>query len=83
MCDFITTHLQINIGSHRDDETAIVPVITQDHAYAIHADPRVVKLVYQESYKYGCPAFNWGASKGMDHFQDVCVVLRETLKKTS
>lgn len=56
---------------------AAVPVITQDHADAIHADPGVVKLFYQESYKYGCHAFNWGASKGMDHFQDVCVVLSD------
>ena len=56
---------------------AIVPVITQDHADTVHADPGVVKLFYQESYKYGCHAFNWGASKGMDHFQDVCVVLSD------
>lgn len=77
VCDFITSHLQINIGSHRHDETAIVSVITQDHANAIHADPEVVKLFYQESYKYGCHALNWGASKGMDHFQDVCVVLSD------
>lgn len=77
VCDFITSHLKINIGSHRQDETAIIPVTTQDQANTIHADPEVVKLLYQESYKYGCHALNWGASKGMDHFQDVCVVLSE------
>lgn len=36
-----------------------------------------MKLFYQESHKYGCYVFNWGASKGMDHFQDVCVVLSD------
>ncbi|WP_313379323.1 DNA helicase UvrD [Achromobacter insolitus] len=77
ICGFISSYLQININSHRQDETSIIPVTTQEHANAIHSDSEIIKLFYQESYKYQCEALNWGASKGMDHFQDVCVVLSE------
>ncbi|MGP5425938.1 DNA helicase UvrD, partial [Pseudomonas helleri] len=34
-----------------------------------------VKLFYKEHYKYACYSQNWGASKGLDRYQDVCVVL--------
>ncbi|MNE65227.1 hypothetical protein D3C80_1606900 [compost metagenome] len=44
----------------------------------MHADASVVKLFYQEHYKYGCVSNNWGASKGLDHYNDVCVVLGAT-----
>ena len=41
----------------------------------------VVKLFLQEHYKYDCYGQNWGASKGLDHYTDVCVVLNPgTLK---
>jgi DNA helicase-2/ATP-dependent DNA helicase PcrA len=42
---------------------------------SIYEDPRIVKLFYQEHYKYACYSQNWGASKGVDRYQDVCVVL--------
>jgi uncharacterized glyoxalase superfamily protein PhnB len=77
VCDFISGHLHINMQSHRNDATAIIHVATQADANAIHADASIVKLFYQEHYKYNCHSLNWGASKGMDHFQDVCVILSD------
>lgn len=78
ICDFIRTHLQIDMHSQHTYETAIIPLSTQAEANALHADLNVVKLFYQEHYKYGCVSNNWGASKGLDHYNDVCVILGAT-----
>lgn len=78
VCGFIRTHLQIDIQSHHDKDTEIVHVSTQAEADALHGDMNVVKLFYQEHYKYGCFSNNWGASKGQDQYGDVCVVLGAT-----
>lgn len=75
ICDFITVKLQIEMWSHAEHTSDIVTVLEQAQANALHADPSVVKLFLQEHGKYGCHSQNWGASKGMDHFHDVCVVL--------
>ena len=42
---------------------------------ALYKDPQTVKLFYKEHHKYACYSQNWGASKGVDRYQDVCVVL--------
>ncbi|GFM84883.1 hypothetical protein PSCICO_02820 [Pseudomonas cichorii] len=73
--DFITAKLHIPMGSHEKRSSDIVTILEQTHANALHADQSVVKLFLQDHSKYGCHSQNWGASKGMDHFQDVCVVL--------
>ncbi|WP_241730193.1 hypothetical protein [Pseudomonas sp. SST3] len=78
VCDFIRTHLQIDMQSQHTYETEIIPLSNQVDANAVHADGEVVKLFYQEHYKYGCLSNNWGASKGLDHYNDVCVVLGTT-----
>lgn len=75
VCELIRVHLQIDIGAHEDRATEIVNVDTQTLADQLHADQSVVKLFYEQHYKYGCYSQNWGASKGQDHYQDVCVVL--------
>lgn len=75
VCELIRVHLQIDIGAHEDRATEIVNVDTQELADQLHADHSVVKLFYEQHYKYGCYSQNWGASKGQDHYQDVCVVL--------
>lgn len=78
VCAFIKNNLQIDMQSHHDKKTEIIHVSTQVEADALHGDPNVVKLFYQEHYKYGCFSSNWGASKGQDHYEDVCVVLGAT-----
>ena len=35
----------------------------------------IPKLFIKDSKKYACTGMNWGASKGLDCFKDVCVVL--------
>jgi DNA helicase-2/ATP-dependent DNA helicase PcrA len=75
VCDFISANLQIGMGSHAKRTSSIITVLEQAQANALHADAAVVKLFLKEHGKYGCYSQNWGASKGMDHFDDVCVVL--------
>lgn len=41
----------------------------------MHADEVKIKLFYQSHTLYGCLSQNWGASKGLDHYQDICIIL--------
>lgn len=75
VCDFITQQIGISIQSSGERESLVRFEEDKDAAEAIYRDPSVVKLFYKEHYKYGCYSENWGASKGLDHFQNVCVVL--------
>jgi DNA helicase-2/ATP-dependent DNA helicase PcrA len=75
VCEFITNKIGISIEAH-DERRSIVgyednPVTVR----ALYEDSEVVKLFLQGHYKYGCYSQNWGASKGLDVYQDVCVVL--------
>jgi len=81
VCDFITEKIGIPIEAH-DDRKSIVKYEDDPAAvYAIYEDPRTVKLFYDEHHKYACHSCNWGASKGVDRFQDVCVVLNSVSVK--
>lgn len=75
VCELIRVHLHIDIGAHEDRASEIVRVENQDLADQLHADHTVVKLFHEQHYRYDCYSQNWGASKGQDHYQDVCVVL--------
>lgn len=75
VCDFISAKLKIAMDAHEERGSRIITVDDQDQANLLHADPTIVKLFLSEHYKYGCYSENWGASKGMDHFNDVCVVM--------
>ena len=82
ICTYVQDNLGIQIESHREDETDIVNIESQEDADALFDDSGVVKLFYQNSSKYPCFSDNWGNSKGQDHFNDVCIVLNPTsLKK--
>ncbi|SIP86832.1 DNA helicase UvrD [Solilutibacter tolerans] len=75
VCDFITEKIGIDIQAH-DERTSIVRFEDDPAAVAaIYRDSGTVKLFYKENQKYDCFSQNWGASKGMDHYEDVCVVL--------
>ena len=75
VCDFITEKIGIEIHSH-DQRTSVVRFEDDPAAVAaLYRDPGIVKLFYREHQKYGCFSQNWGASKGMDSYEDVCVVL--------
>lgn len=75
VCDFITEKIGVNIQAH-DERTSVVRFEDDPAAVAtLYQDPGTVKLFYKEHQKYGCFSQNWGASKGMDRYEDVCVVL--------
>ncbi|HCK0217273.1 TPA: DNA helicase UvrD [Klebsiella oxytoca] len=78
VCQFITERLNIRIDAHDLRETSIDIVTETEHVAALHADDSVIKLFYSEHHRYGCYSLNWGASKGLDHFQDVCIVMGAT-----
>lgn len=77
-CDFVLHQLGIVISSHRGDATDVKFVEDSDEAETLFHDDTKIKLFFQEAYKYDCYATNWGASKGMDRFQDVCIVINKS-----
>jgi DNA helicase-2/ATP-dependent DNA helicase PcrA len=79
ICQFITDKIGIEIQSHRADATLITLVNDKVDAQRILEDNQIVKLFYQEHYKYGCFSKNWGDCKGEDHYNDVCVILNKTV----
>lgn len=75
VCDFITEKIGIDIQAH-DERTSIVRFEDDPATVAmLYRDPKTVKLFYKEHHKYDCFSQNWGASKGMDNYENVCVVL--------
>ncbi|WP_407715071.1 DNA helicase UvrD [Comamonas testosteroni] len=75
VCDFITEKIGIYIQAH-DERTSVVRFEDEPATVeALYRDSGTVKLFYKEHQKYDCFSQNWGASKGMDCYEDVCVVL--------
>ena len=81
VCNFISKNLNIMINSHRDDATKIEFVENEIKSDVIFRDKKIVKLFYQEHYKFDCYSRNWGGCKGEDQYQDVCVVLSDTFER--
>jgi DNA helicase-2/ATP-dependent DNA helicase PcrA len=75
VCDFIAKKIGIAIEAHEEREAVVTYEDDPAVVRALYEDPNTVKLFYKEHYKYGCYSQNWGASKGVDRYQDVCVVL--------
>jgi DNA helicase-2/ATP-dependent DNA helicase PcrA len=75
VCDFIRERLHIDVHSHSGHLTQVANVDSQARADKLYADPAIVKLFFEEHHRYNCYSQNWGGSKGLDHFQDVCVVM--------
>jgi len=75
VCAFIRDHIGVDI--HPAGERASNVSIVEDRAAAaeLYACGDTVKLFFKEHYLYPCHSQTWGASKGQDHYQDVCVVL--------
>lgn len=81
ICSFAQDELGIQIQSHRKDEVEVRLVSDNMEVERIYSDDSIVKLFYQKSSSYGGNTENWGNTKGMDDFQDVCVVLNPTTLK--
>lgn len=80
-CEFVSEKLGIAIGSHLEEETTLEFVDDEDWAEAIFHQENTVKLFYQSHLRYHCFSDNWGASKGVDAYDSVCVVLNGKTEK--
>lgn len=81
VCTFIAENIGISIEAYEERDSLVRFETNPDAVRAIYEDSTTVKLFYKEHYKYGCHSYNWGASKGMDHYNDVCVVLGASAAK--
>lgn len=75
VCSFITSVVGISITSNRTEESNVIIVTDPEQAKSLFFDDSKVKLFYENSNKYDCYSNNWGRSKGLNCYQDVCVVL--------
>lgn len=78
VCEFISENLRIGIESHKMEATVVKIIEDKEEALEIYHNNSIVKLFYQENYKYDCFSRNWGDSKGENHYHDICVVLNKT-----
>ena len=83
ICDFITKNLKIEISSNQtresgDNTSDVVFFSEQSQIDNILDNPKIVKLHYRGSSKFGAGHKNWGETKGEDHYCDVCVLLNKT-----
>lgn len=78
ICTFIQSELNIPIFSHRQDQVEIRLIEASDQIQQLFKCKDTVKLFYQNHHKYPCFSENWGASKGVDSYNDVCVVLNKS-----
>ncbi len=78
ICNYVSSNLGINIISKRMDETEIKFLDSEDDILEICNDDDVIKLFYKNSSSYEIYSNNWGNSKGIDSYHDVCVVLNPT-----
>ncbi|MBW4934194.1 AAA family ATPase [Marinobacter sp. F4206] len=77
VCSFVKNQLAIEIESHRKDEVDVRLVDQSQEIEDIVFNNSIVKLFYQKSSSYYGYTENWGSTKGIDHFEDVCVVLNQ------
>lgn len=81
ICSFVEKELGVKIRSHREDKVDVKLVTDDIEIERIFSDNSIVKLFYQKSDSYHGNTENWGNTKGLDKFQDVCVVLNPTTFK--
>ena len=82
VCKFISDNLKIDIRSHKKEQTIVKFIEDEKDAMEIFNNKHIIKLFYQEYYKYICFSRNWGDSKGENHYNDICVVLNKTTLKS-
>lgn len=69
VCDHIAKTLGIHIASVGPTTARVEVVESQAEVDRFHSDPATVKLFLKEHWLYGCHSQNWGACKGLDHYQ--------------
>jgi len=78
VCSFISNEIGIEIGSARTDRTDVRWIKDEAEARRVLVDNSIVKLFYKQHRDYACYSNNWGNSKGLNLYRDVCVVLNPT-----
>ena len=78
VCEFITGTLGIEIHSHNEKGTEVNLLTEPSEIIDIITSNEVIKLFYNIHYIYKLYSSNWGECKGIDYFNDVCVVLNKT-----
>lgn len=78
LCLFINNKMGINIESHKDNKTLVELLEEKNKIEDIIQDDKIPKLFFWNSKKYNCFSMNWGESKGIDNFKDVCVILNKS-----
>lgn len=81
VCDFIQRNISIPISASTNKITELKILDNQSDADVIIKDNSIIKLFYKEHHKYDCYSQNWGSAKGINHYNDVCVVFNKTTKK--
>ena len=77
VCVFVNG-MGIAIESTGEATGSVSVVCSEKDADAIIANDNIPKLFLEKSNMFRCASMNWGASKGIDAFIDVCVVLNKT-----
>ena len=75
--EFVRNNIGVNIFSHHSDGGQISFITEEKDVDAIVADSSIPKLFLSDARKYHCYSINWGDSKGLDDFVDVCIVLNQ------
>jgi DNA helicase-2/ATP-dependent DNA helicase PcrA len=78
ICDFVKSNLEIDISPANKGENVIKMIESFEEIKTILSDRNIIKLFYQNSARYPIYSLNWGDSKGINDFQDVCVVLNKS-----
>jgi hypothetical protein len=81
VCDFIQNNIGISITAITSRKSELKIIDNQKDADVLINDNSIVKLFYKENYKYDCYSQNWGSSKGINHYNNVCIVLNKTTKE--
>ena len=81
VCSFIREKLNISIFPVKERDSIVEFITDQEKAKQIIEDGEIIKLFYNNSHKYNCYSQNWGASKGINYYHDVCVVLNKETEK--
>ena len=77
ICGFVS-QMGITIESTGEAEGNVCFLDEKAQCESIINEPSIPKLFYSNGSKYFCAGMNWGASKGLDHFVDICVVLNKS-----
>ncbi len=81
VCNFVSNSLGIPIFSAKTDNSKVILLESKEDTESVFNSNSIVKLFYQSRSKYPCFSRNWGESKGMDCFENICVVLNSTTWK--